>query len=115
MRYNWNFHSTTDEELNKSTGDTFKALEEMHLKPFHPVTNVYAVGNVVDGEEFYTARPCQINPWEQVINLSSEMVQRENKERFGDFEFHSAIFEEGRSEAWKEQTKGAYLMTPKKK
>ena len=86
----------------------------MNLKPFHPVTNWYAVGNVVDDEVVITARPYQIIPIEQTIDFVSSMVQREDKAKFGDFEFHSAQFEKEREEAWKEQSKGIYKVTPKK-
>lgn len=41
------------------------------------------------------------------------MVQRSNKDWFGDFEFHSCVFEKGRESAWKEQSKGVYKFTPK--
>ncbi|KAK8876261.1 hypothetical protein M9Y10_006456 [Tritrichomonas musculus] len=113
MRYHWNFHLTTDEVLNKEAGDTFAELNKLNLKPFHPVTTVYAVGNIVDGKAFITARPYRIETYEQTIDFVSTMVQRADKEKFGDFEFHSCSFEKGRESAWKETSKGVYRLTPK--
>lgn len=72
LRYHWNFHSSSDADITKVNSNTLKVLEEMNLKPFHPVTNIYAVGSVVDGKEFITARPYQLNPWQQVINFTSK-------------------------------------------
>ena len=73
----------------------WKIFEKMNLKPFHPVTNVYAVGTIVNDKEFYTASPYQINPFEQIILFTAEKVQRVNKEQFSNFEFHDAIFDDG--------------------
>lgn len=110
MRYHWNFHGTSDETLGQNA---LAELERLNLKPFHPVTNVYAVGAVVDGVGFRTARAYRINPFPQTIDFVTAIVQRENKEWFGDFEFHSATFERGRETAWIEQSKGVYQLTPK--
>ncbi|KAK8892594.1 hypothetical protein M9Y10_029833 [Tritrichomonas musculus] len=109
LRYHWNFHGTNDSVLTK------KAIDEvasMKLKPFHPVTNIYAVGSIVDGKAFITARPYRIFPFAQIINFS-DFVQRSNTQQFGSFEFQSAEFEPGRSSAWKEESKGVYTLTPK--
>lgn len=110
MRYHWNFHGTDDGALGSKT---LKELEKMKLKPFHPVTNIYAVGNILDGEAFITARPYRIDMYEQTIDFVGTMVQREDTEKFGNFEFQKATFESGRESAWKEQSKGVYKMTPK--
>ena len=111
--YHWNFHHNDDKDLNSGIWDSIKAVESMKLKPFHPVTNYYAVGHVVDGVGFITAAPFKIYPFEQTIDFVSTKVQRDDKSKFGDFEFHSATFEKGRESAWVEQSKGVYTMTPK--
>lgn len=113
LRYHWNFHHNDDKDLNSGPCNAIDSLNEMKLKPFHPVTNYYAVGHVVDGVGFITARPFRINPHEQIIDFVSTMVQRSNKDWFGNFEFHSCAFEKGRESAWKEQSKGVYNFTPK--
>ena len=41
------------------------------------------------------------------------MVQRQDKEKFGDFEYQNAVFEEGRESALKETSKGVFTLTPK--
>lgn len=111
MRYHWNFYSSSDEVLDKN--GAFAELNKLNLKPFHPVTTVYAVGAIVDGVAFRTARPYQIETTEQTIDFVGTMTQRENKEWFGDFEYVGCQFEKGRENAWKEQSKGVFLLTPK--
>lgn len=49
IRYIWNFHRSTDEVLKRCPKDTFEELNNLNLKPFHPVATVYAIGNIVDG------------------------------------------------------------------
>lgn len=39
MRYHWNFYHTSDEALGE---ETLNVLKELNLKPYHPVSNVYA-------------------------------------------------------------------------
>lgn len=110
MRRHWNFHHNSDSDLSS------RAVEEvswLKLKPFHPVTNYYAVGHVVDGVRCITVRPFEIDPVEQIIDFVSTMVQRENHDWFGDFEFSGCQFEKDRQQSWTEQSKGVYLMKPK--
>lgn len=109
------FHALSDKaNFNQGTKDPFQAVAEMNLKPVHLVTNIYAVGAVVDGEDFITARPYTIMPFKQYIDFVKGKVQREKTEWFGDFEYHSCIFEKGRETAWEEQDeKGVFLYTPK--
>lgn len=111
LRYHYNFNSIADEKMTSGTGDTFGELEKM--KPFHPVTNKYACGIVMDGEDIITARPNIILPYPQTIDFVPTIVQRENKEQFGDFEYVGVKFEPGRESAWKMVDLGVYKMTLK--
>lgn len=116
MRYHFNFHQINDSVLcnfNPEESKVFKLLEELNLPDFHPVTNPYSCGYIVDGQRFETARPFHITSEKQIIDFVSTMRQRADKTKFGDFSFHGVEFEAGRESAWEEIEPGKYLMTPK--
>lgn len=110
MRYHWNFYHTSDEALGE---ETLNVLKELNLKPYHPVSNVYAVDRYADnGERIITARPYCLKRFGEIVNFS-QIVCRDDKAQFGDFELTRVEFENGRSDAWKENSRCAYQVTPK--
>ncbi|OHT06938.1 hypothetical protein TRFO_24897 [Tritrichomonas foetus] len=113
MRYHWNFHGTNDSVLF-SGNETMKALEELNVEDFHPVSNAYGCGFIRDDNiGFLTTRPYQISPMKVQLDFNRTMRQRVNTEWFGDFEFTKITTEDGREDAWVEVGYGKYELTPK--
>lgn len=112
MRHHWNFYTdvTNDTILGQNT---LNELNNLNLEDFHPVASIYGVGYVVDGVAFRTARAYRILPFPQTIDFVSSIVQRDETDKFGNFEFKSAKFESGRESAWVQQSTGVYTLTPK--
>ncbi|OHS99001.1 hypothetical protein TRFO_34611 [Tritrichomonas foetus] len=111
MRYHYHFHNCNDQRIGAA------ALEEvakLNLSNYHPVTIPYSVGYLTsDSEGFVTGRPFTIPTVGCEIDFVRYMVKRANSTMFGDFVFLNATFEKGRESAWKEISKGRYLVTPK--
>lgn len=112
MRYNFNFHGFDDNSLKNGNAEsiTFTELDKLNLPPFHPVTTTYGVGYVIDGKEFETARPFRIQPVPTELNFISTMKTRDDKEKFGDFEFQK--IEPINNSKFVEKSKGIYILTP---
>ncbi|OHT16568.1 hypothetical protein TRFO_13172 [Tritrichomonas foetus] len=111
MHHHYNFHTVNDSRLTSKAVET---VNKLNLPDFHPVTNPYAVGFLTDGDQgFVSAAPFSIPPYDYDIDFVKYMYQRNDTTKFGDHEFKGVQFENGRENAWKEVSKGKYVLTPK--
>lgn len=116
MRYEFNFHGLNDSVLqnHNENSTTMKQLDEMNLKPFHPVATIYGVGYIIDGVPFESARPYRIWGSPTSLDFTRTKVQRSDKEKFGDFVFSSLTPKNGTEHQWIPDKKvhGRYVLRP---
>lgn len=83
-------------------------LDKLNLKPFHPVSNIFAVGYVIDGEEFETHKPYSIparTPY--YFDFEKTMMTRSGMHNFS---FYALTVGQGKFEKLSDD--GKYKYTP---
>lgn len=106
MRHHFDFHERNE------TRDVFPILDRLNLPYYHPITNFYTNGYVVDGEEFTVAPPLDIPADYKYIfkfNMYEKSRTKYGKDKWGEFVFEGL---EGTIGHWRKLEDGVYEYTP---
>ena len=98
------YHRFNLSNLNSSV---VEALDNMNLKPFYPITNLYSTGFIMNGELFETSRPFEISYGKKhIFNFTKYTKSRPGH---GVFEIGDLEGTQGR---WSKIENGVYEYTP---
>ena len=105
LRPHLRFHGVDfDQQPNK---DDLKKIDELHVKPWYPVCNIYQTGYEVNGQVFETSRPWILKYGEKKIFDFKQYT----KSREGHGTFSIGDLRGGRG-TWKLVREGVYEYTP---